>query len=85
MTDSERADDQPAPGLEGLKSGGFLSLSEAAARFSLSHSHLKLLARTGRLEAVKVGRNWVTTTTAVEKYLGDEDLRSRSPYKNRRS
>ena len=30
--------------------------------------YLSLLARTGRLEAVKRGRNWVTTRAAVAAY-----------------
>jgi len=33
-----------------------------------SQEYLSLLARTGRLEAVKRGRNWVTTRRAVEAY-----------------
>jgi hypothetical protein len=34
-----------------------ISLTEAAARYPLSRSHLQLLARTGRLLAVKMGRD----------------------------
>jgi hypothetical protein len=30
---------------------------------------LSLLARTGRLEALKRGRNWYTTRRAVEAYI----------------
>jgi hypothetical protein len=62
----------------------FLSLRDAAARSGLSASHLRLLARTGRLQAQKLGRDWFTTEAAVLAYLADERLRKRDPYKRRR-
>ncbi len=51
--------------------------------FGVSHSHLKLLARTQRLEAFKIGKNWVTTPEAVADYLSNHELRSKNPYKKR--
>ena len=60
-----------------------ITLREAAEKCGLSVSHLRLLARSGRLKARKIGRDWVTTLDAVERYLKDEYLRSRSPYKSR--
>jgi excisionase family DNA binding protein len=62
----------------------FLSLREAAARTGLSASHLRLLARTGRIEAQRIGSYWVTTEAAVRAYLADERLRKKDPYKRRR-
>lgn len=62
-----------------------LSLREAAARSGLSASHLRLLARTGRLKARKLGRDWFTTEAAVVAYLADEALRANDPRKRRRS
>jgi hypothetical protein len=67
-----------------LEEGRYISLSEAAAKFDVSHSHLKLLARTGKLRATKIGHSWVTTTEAVAEYLNNPQLRSRDPYKNKR-
>jgi len=61
-----------------------ITLREAAVKCGLSVSHLRLLARTGRLQARKIGRDWVTTLDAVQRYLKDEHLRSRSPYKSGR-
>lgn len=61
-----------------------LSLREAAARTGLSASHLRLLARTGRIDATRVGSYWVTTEAAVRAYLADEALRTKDPYKRRR-
>ena len=61
-----------------------ISLVEAAALSGLSAAHLRRLAERGDLEAQKVGRNWITTRRAVEKYLGDEAKRRIDPYKRRR-
>ena len=46
-----------------------LSLREAAARTGISASHLRLLARTGKVDAQRVGSYWVTTEAAVRAYL----------------
>ena len=67
-----------------MEEGRYISLSEAAARFGVSHSHLKLLARTGKLRAIKIGHSWVTTPEAVTAYLEDPRLRSKDPYKHKR-
>ncbi len=56
-----------------------ISLKEAAARYGLSHSHLRLLARTGRLRATRMGRDWFTTAAAVAAYLQDTTLRRKGP------
>jgi excisionase family DNA binding protein len=62
-----------------------LSLREAAARTGLSASHLRLLARTGKIEARQIGSYWVTTEAAVVAYLANEALRAKDPWKRRRS
>ncbi len=62
-----------------------IPLSEAANLYPLSHAQLRLLARTGRLAAVKIGRDWLTTRQAVEGYLRDHEARSHDPHKHRRS
>jgi hypothetical protein len=61
-----------------------ISLKEAAVLSGLSHSHLQLLARTGRLAARRLGRDWFTTPEAVAAYLTDPEKRSQDPYKNKR-
>ena len=61
-----------------------MSLREAAAGSGLSASHLRLLARTGRINAEKLGRDWFTTQAAVLAYLADERLRMKDPYKRKR-
>jgi hypothetical protein len=61
-----------------------ISLKEAAAQFGLSHPQLRLLARTGRLKARKIGKTWVTTPEDVASYMQDPELRSKDPFKNKR-
>ncbi len=46
-----------------------ISLAEAADLYGLSVSYLRTIAENGRLEARKIGRNWVTTPKAVKTYL----------------
>jgi excisionase family DNA binding protein len=67
-----------------VEAGRYISLSEAAAEFGISHPQLKQLARTGRLKATKIGRQWVTTREAVAEYLANPHLRSRDPHKYKR-
>ena len=61
-----------------------LSLREAAARFPISQTQLRLLAKRGRLEARKIGRDWFTTPEAVAAYLANAALRSKDPHKYKR-
>jgi Fic family protein len=46
----------------------WIPLREAAEGSPYSEEYLSLLARTGRLEAIKRGRNWYTTRQAVKVY-----------------
>lgn len=36
---------------------------------TISQEYLSLLARTGRLDAVKFGRNWMTSREAIDAYI----------------
>ena len=47
---------------------GYIRLKEAAKYCKYSMEYLSLLARTGKLPAVKIQRNWMTTIEAVEEY-----------------
>ena len=47
----------------------WIPLREAAKLSPYSQEYLSLLARTGRLEAMKRGRVWHTTRRALEDYL----------------
>lgn len=47
----------------------FLTFTEISKGSPFSAKYLNLLARQGKLEAHKEGRNWVTTKEAIERYL----------------
>jgi len=49
-----------------------ITLSQAAKISGLSHSHLRLLVRQGKIWGTRVGFGWVTTEAAVRKYLATE-------------
>jgi excisionase family DNA binding protein len=46
-----------------------ITISEAARRFGLSPQYLRDIARSGRLKAQKIGRDWLTTPADVEAYI----------------
>lgn len=47
----------------------FIPLKDATKFCSYSQEYLSLLARRGKLDAIKLGRRWVTTEKAVKEYL----------------
>ena len=51
------------------KSEKFLSLHTVSAKTPYSAKYLNLLVRQGKLEAHKEGRNWLTSSEAVERYI----------------
>ena len=74
MTHEPMTNDQPAGDKHEL-----ISLAEAAKRYGFSTSYLRRLARKGRLNAKKVGRDWVTTPAEVEEYIRSREKRGASP------
>jgi len=47
----------------------FISLTELSKVTGFSPKYLNLLARTGKLEAYKEGRNWISSKEALKRYL----------------
>ncbi len=47
---------------------GFINLREAAKYCDYSQEYLSLLARKGRISAIKLNKEWVTTREAIEEY-----------------
>lgn len=47
----------------------FVPLSEIGKKGHFTAKYLNLLARNGKLEAFKQGRNWLTSREAIERYL----------------
>lgn len=55
--------------LDAFKSGPeYITLAKAAKNTPYSQEYLSLLARKGRIEAVKIGRNWHVKKEALEEY-----------------
>jgi len=66
------------------ESSRFLSLGEAAKLVPYSQEYLSLLARRGRLAAVKIGKNWHVTQEALDDYLaGVSPRRKKTERKSR--
>ena len=51
----------------------YFLLSEIAQNTPYSGDYLNLLARTGKLEAHKEKRNWMTTQSAIERYMKERE------------
>ncbi len=49
-----------------------ISLTEAAEISGFTDSYIRKLARSGKIWARKIGRNWVTTEDALNTYLAQE-------------
>ncbi len=47
----------------------FINLRDAAKYCDYSQEYLSLLARKGKIAAVKINRNWMTTKEAIEEYI----------------
>jgi len=51
----------------------FISLKDLSEQSSFSSKYLNLLARSGKLEAHKERRNWISSKKALERYLENRD------------
>lgn len=47
----------------------YISIKKAAKGTPYTQEYLSLLARKGRLDAIKLGRNWVVTKKSIENYM----------------
>jgi hypothetical protein len=52
-----------------LGSGDLLSIAQASEQTPYSAEYLSFLARKGKLPAIKLARNWLTTRAAVHNFL----------------
>lgn len=51
----------------------YLTLAELASKVPYSAKYLNLLARKGKLEAHKEGRNWLSSEEAIMRYIGGRE------------
>ncbi len=58
-----------------------ISLTEAAKISGFTDSYIRKLARSGKIWARKIGRNWLTTEEAITAYLATERRTGRKPQK----
>ncbi len=65
----ERSLDMYLEAIETKPKAEYISLSKLAKKFPFSQEYLSLLARTGKIDAYKQGRNWVSNEIAIERYL----------------
>ena len=56
-----------------------ITLKQASVYCGLSPKSLKIYAAKGRLQAWKVGSEWLTTKAAIDTYLASRDSRGRKP------
>ena len=68
MPENEHDSANPAP-VDPLTIGDLLTLQEAAGLHNIPYENIRRYARIGRLKAKKRGRDWFTTSAAVEEYL----------------
>lgn len=59
-----------------LAAGDLISISEAAKLSRYSKEYLSLRARTGKLKAARVGRNWITTRQALVTYIKEQKAKA---------
>ena len=52
---------------------GFINLKEASQYCDYSQEYLSLLARQGKLSAIKLNKEWVTTRDALEEYVKSQN------------
>lgn len=55
-----------------LGSRELLSIAQATKLTPYSQEYLSWLARNGKLPAIKIARNWLTTTSAVAAFLKEQ-------------
>ena len=53
---------------------GFISLKEASKYCDYSQEYLSLLARKGKVSAIKLNKEWVTTREALEDYIESQTM-----------
>jgi len=64
MSDATQENGSERPSLDDL-----ITLSQAAQLSGFTERHVRHLAVTGEIWAKKLGRNWFTTTQAIQDYL----------------
>ena len=48
---------------------GYLTTRQASHKSGISQAHIRRLMETGKLQGLKVGRDWLVLTVSFENYL----------------
>lgn len=78
MTDTDSDETPNKPDIEDL-----ITFAHAAQLAGFSDRHLRKLAASDELWAIKLGRNWYTTEQAIKDYLAKNKKRGPTPKKSR--
>ena len=58
-----------------IEDNRYITLREAAQIYGCTQKHMNLVARRGKLKAIKMGRNWVTTKEWLDEYKNNFTIR----------
>lgn len=61
-----------------VASGHLVAVSQVAKLTPYSAAYLSLLARKGKLDAVKINRDWLTTQSAVLEYVKKQEVKHKN-------
>ncbi len=62
-----------------ISASDLISLSRASEISGIRHECLRVFAQRGRIKAVKIGSDWMTTPAALEEYMNTPRRRGRPP------
>ena len=54
---------------------GYLTSKQAGVKSGVSQAHIRLLMETGKLQGMKVGRDWLVATASLEYYMANRPKR----------
>ncbi len=61
---------------------GYLTTKQGAERSGLSRDHVRRLLEWGRLEGMKVGRDWLVSVNSLDHYMANRPKRGGRGRKN---
>ena len=63
---------------------GYLTTKQGAERSGLSRDHVRRLLEWGRLEGMKVGRDWLVSINSLDHYMANRPKPGPKPRRRRR-
>ena len=60
---------------QGLDMDSLISISEGAKLTPYTPDFIRQLARSHKITAVKIGRDWLTTPAAIRQYINNQQVR----------